>query len=676
MDSVNQKIRQRGSLRRKLVLRIGVPLLATFLLMIVLQFRIDREVFIESMRQELRAEVQIACLKVESDLLAIEHTVAIQNELAHAASVKLNPSESEAQFEIFAGILESIVRSNEFVYGAAMAFDLGAAAMPAEGFAPYVCRAGTNGELRELNLAKQPGYDYLHKPWFTSVSRAGESVWSEPYFDQGAGDVFMTTFSLRFPKGRGLPAGVATADVALNRLSQRIQGEDESDPFEFALVSGEGRVVSSPNPSMLMKSASDFPPQALERQLIEGAIAFRNGGPEFLRVGSGSSISLQETRLVFVAVPSSGWTFVGSFPEAALVPSILQALLLGPGLLAIGAGISMVVVWRSARSAVAPLEGVVAAIGQLSQGDFKARAPAPRGDDEIATLAASFNAMGEALQSAIAQREASEAQRAAASAQLNAARGIQQLLLPESDGEGRDHNARSSTDERRTDALEGASIVGLCKPAGEIAGDYFDWFQRHDGTFALVIADVCGKGMPAAMMMAVGRTLLRRAAFEMAEPHLALAKVNEDLLAQAPNSNFTTAILLYIDGRNGIVRYANAGHPTGVVVGRNGSAASTITATGTVLGLIAGAQWETVQFSMAAGDSIVVFSDGVTEAGPTAETGEQLFGPERARESIAQAFSQVGGDPGQLVHALAEAVMKWSRGRQADDLTILAMLRK
>lgn len=665
----------RQSLRRKLVLRIGMPLLLTFIAMIALQYHFDRETFAESVRQKLRAEVQVSCLKIDSDFLAVERAVAVQNEILHAARGKLQPLDSGESRGIMGGILASVVRSSSFVFGAAVAFDPGSPGIPPVGLAPYACRLPEGDEIRSQDLALANDYRYWQQPWFTGAGTSAHGVWSEPYFDLGGGNAMMCTYSLRFAASQGIPAGVATADVALRDVAARIQAGDADNAFDFVLVSHDGRIISAPDDKLLMKSAADFAIGSSERQLIEGAVAFQAGGPDFLRIGHGSALSMGGFRIVFVDVPSTDWTFVGSFPEQMLWSAILRGLLIGPGLLVVGAAVALAVVWRSARSAVAPLEGVMVAIGKLAKGDLSARAPTARGDDEIATVAKAFNGMGEALQGAIAQREVSEAKRAAAQAQLDAARGIQMLLLPESDSLPGPEAAGAVTDQRRTLAFDGADIVGLCIPAGEIAGDYFDWFSRPDGSLVLLIADVCGKGMAAAMMMAVGRTLLRRAASELGEPHLALAKVNEDLLMQAPHSTFTTAILMYIDSRTGQLRYANAGHPAGVLVDRTGRAASSIAATGAVLGMIPQAQWTTASLQLQLGDSLVLFSDGVTEAGPEGADPQEMFGPQRACEAVATAAMAPGADARTIVQALRGAVAKWSDERQADDLTIVAMRR-
>ena len=124
MDSLSKELRPRYSLRRRLVIRIGVPLLATFLLMIVVQVKLDSDLFVESIRQKMRASVQITCLKAESEFLSIEHAVALQVEIIRSDGEHLSQLESPAATKKLNLFLATVLKSNPFVFGAAFAFAL------------------------------------------------------------------------------------------------------------------------------------------------------------------------------------------------------------------------------------------------------------------------------------------------------------------------------------------------------------------------------------------------------------------------------------------------------------------------------------------------------------------------------------------------------------------------
>jgi len=669
MDSLNKDFHPRDSLRRQLVVGIGVPLFATFLLMMSIQFAQDRQMLINSLRHEMRANVEIAFARTESKFLSIEHAVAIQVEILNKGASNFLPLSEPTSRAKIETLLGTTINTDPFVFGAALAFAPGQRGVPSAGFAPYVYRMPGQTGIRTKNLADDAQYNFAHAQWFVGAGISPDGTWSEPYDDDGGGDELMTTYSLAFPAYGGIPAGVATADVTLAKIAQAMEVHGEQFEYGFYVVSTGGRYIATPNADAVMKVSTDLQSDSIDRKILDAVTRYRTDGVEFVRIGEGSAYLFGGTRLVFVDIPTTGWVFVGSFAEASLIPTVVRTMLFGPGLLLLGGIIALFIVWRSASRAVSPLTGVIAAIGKFATGDLSARAPATKRKDEIAMVSTAFNQMGGELQDAVEQRRVADTQRIAVAAQIAAARDMQRLLLPVSTTEN------SNSDERVSTEFPGISIMGFNKPANEMSGDFFDWFARADGTFALVIADVCGKGMAAAMMMAVCRTLLRRAAMESDEPHMALARVNEDLLAQAPESNFTTCALLYIDSRSGVVAYANAGHPCAILVRSDGSTSESIVATGTVLGIKPGAVWTTERLTLAHGEDLVLMSDGVTEAGVAHSGSADQFGSQRAQSAVSAACGGQQQNPRVIVEALVAAVAAWSHGFQGDDLTVIAISR-
>ncbi|MSR45028.1 MAG: HAMP domain-containing protein [Phycisphaerales bacterium] len=669
MDHVTIRTQPRWTLRSRLIAMIGAPLLTAFVIMIGLQFKIDRDLLVELFRQEMRGDVQIEGLKLESEFERLEHAVAIQGVILDAGASDYLPLNSPQSKQKLTGLLTTIVQGNPFAFGACFAFDPGRLGLGSAGLAPYVCRELGNATLKTMELSDDAQYNYSRAPWFLLARPAPDGDWSEPYFDEGGGDELMTTYAIRMPASDGIPSVVATVDVALITITDRLQAAAIEAEYAFVLVSAQGRVLGGLSSSAWMKSASDFESGSFERELLDGVARFRKTGDEFVRIGGGSEWSFSGARAVFIAVPSSDWVLVGSFAESELIPTVIHALFVGPGVLLIGAVIVLVTLWRSTTRAVAPLSGIVAAIERLSTGDLSARAPATSRTDEIGVLARAFNQMGGELQVAIAARESATEQRVAVEAQVSAARAIQRLLLPDSTGDDAQADVRSSS------GFPGWMLVGSSEPAREIAGDFFDWFTRGDGTIVVMIADVCGKGMAAAMMMAVSRTLVRTVAMECADPATALATINTQLIAQAPQTNFTTGILIYIDASTGSIRYANAGHPLPLLLSREGSVVEVMPPTGTVLGIQTAQGWTTGSAGLAHGESLVLFTDGVTEAMPDDADPTGMFGPLRAIEAITVAARTQKRTAPALVRALVVAVESWSHGNRHDDMTVVVVER-
>ena len=674
MDSLSDQFRPRESLRRRLAIGIGIPLLIAFVAMVIIQAHLDQQMLVDRVRQEMRADAGIACAGLEAELLAIEHSVSLQAQLLRTRRAGQDVLDSEEARRRISALLRSVVETNGSTFGAAFAFAPGQPGVPPAGLVPYVCRMPDSSALKEMDLATVPGYDFLHQRWYTGATLLPDGTWSEPYFDTGGGDVYMSTYSVRFPATSDTPSGVATADLAIDRVLSALLRNLQDKLFDVSLISGRGQYIASTLEGAEMKSATDFPPEDLRAEVLGAAVDYRSKGEEFVRIGGERLLGYGGTRVVFLKVPSTNWVLAGSFSEKDLLPSIATLLALGPGLLVVGAFVSLLLVWRSTGRAVEPLAGVMVAIQRFATGDLSARAPVPTRWDEIGTMARAFNSMGEELVGAITQRNKADAQRLAVEAQVAAARDIQRLLLPAGDGTVPDGDVRV------TDEFPGVSFAATSVPASEIAGDFFDWFTREDGTIVVVIADVCGKGMPAAMMMAVGRTLIRRAAAELDDPAAALARVSDDLVTEAPASNsFTTGILLYVNPATGRIRYANAGHPSAVLVRADGTVSEVLGSTGTVLGLDRGLTWESGSCDLLEGERLVLVSDGVTEAGPEQaddadDQGATQFGSERTIAAVA-AGAKASKSPRGIMESIVETVKVWSHGYQRDDLTVLVIGR-
>lgn len=699
MDSLTEDLHPRWTLRRRLVAMIGAPLLATFCVVIAVQFSSQRETLIEGLRQATLADALASSLRVDAEFLRVSQAVHSRVAVLGRMNEQFVPLDAPASRERIMQLLRSDLETDPFIFGAALAFAPAHVGDSKSGYAPYVCRTGnadvknataegpavatsstnTSKPLRESDLALTQAY--AQQPWFVEGAAHPNGVWTEPYFDEGGGDVLMVTYAQAVEARRQVPAAVATADVSLRDIRRWIKSHSGSsagwtagwnagqNAQAFAIVSLHNEFISHPKSTALMKGFDDFPAGSFEHEVLQGVTAFRAGGTAFVRTGGANAYTFDGTRMVFVTMPTTGWVFVSFFPEASVVPAVLRALAFGPGVVLVGVFVALVIVWFGADAVVRPLRGVTAALARLGTGDLSARSPSTTRRDEIGVLSRSFNRMGDALQSAIAERERATAQRVAVEAQVAAARAIQRMLLPTSTNGDTNDSARSTAE------FAGVLLSGYSEPAGEIAGDFFDWFARADGTVVVMIADVCGKGMAAAMMMAVSRTLLRTVAMEEDEPGNALATINHALLAQAPQTKFTTGILLYIDRSTGVIRYANAGHPLPLLVAQDGSVREVMAATGTVLGIQSIESWTTGSLTMNLGESLVLFTDGVTEAMVRDDDVEHMFGSQRAIDAVGAAAGTRDGRAEPLVRALVEAVEAFSCGNRHDDLTVVTVER-
>ncbi len=210
------------------------------------------------------------------------------------------------------------------------------------------------------------------------------------------------------------------------------------------------------------------------------------------------------------------------------------------------------------------------------------------------------------------------------------------------------------------------SIHALMVPAKEVGGDFYDFFRIDEHRFAVTVADVSGKGVPAAFFMAVSRTLLRAVAQLADGPAACLARLNDLLASNNQEMMFVTLFYGIIDTRTGSLTYSNAGHNPPYILRRDGR----IEALGTT-GDMALAVMEMMDYSQAearleAGDGLFMFTDGVTEA---CDPRQQLFGEARLEALLEGCGSEsVEAVPNQVLAAIK---VYEDGGAQADDITCL-----
>lgn len=236
--------------------------------------------------------------------------------------------------------------------------------------------------------------------------------------------------------------------------------------------------------------------------------------------------------------------------------------------------------------------------------------------------------------------------------ELDIARGMQQSVLP------------STFPPFGTFAFDAAML-----PAREVGGDFYDVFVIDDDHLGVVIADVSGKGIPAAFFMLIARTLMKAIGQSGETPRGALQRLNTLLAAENEQLLFVTAFYGVLEKTNSTLTYANAGHNPPIVRSADGTIRWLDEATGIALAVADGLDYESAAITLAPGDSLFLYTDGVTEA---MDDKGALFGEARLAETIRETAASVS----ELVHHTIDAVNLFAAGEpQADDITVLAVRR-
>jgi serine phosphatase RsbU (regulator of sigma subunit)/anti-sigma regulatory factor (Ser/Thr protein kinase) len=251
----------------------------------------------------------------------------------------------------------------------------------------------------------------------------------------------------------------------------------------------------------------------------------------------------------------------------------------------------------------------------------------------------------------VQQQKAETRERERNEQELRVARLIQQTLLP-----------------KELPALSGWDFAAYYQPARAVGGDFYDFIPLQDGRLGLVIGDVTDKGVPAALVMATTRAILRSVATESGKPGEVLEKANEMLYPDIPARMFVTCLYAVLDPVSGRLCYANAGHD--LPYRRRGDTVSELRAIGMPLGLMSGMTYEEKETVLMPGESVLFYSDGIVEAH---NAQREMFSFPHLREVLGQSK---GSGSNLIGHLLAElARFTGDNWEQEDDVTLVTLSR-
>ncbi len=217
--------------------------------------------------------------------------------------------------------------------------------------------------------------------------------------------------------------------------------------------------------------------------------------------------------------------------------------------------------------------------------------------------------------------------------------------------------------------LEGYDIAGLNVPCRTVGGDYYDFAAYRDGKLALVIGDVAGKGLPAALMMSSLQARVQMLLETQPAPDVAMAVLNRNLTERSVAGRFITFFYALLDLNSGTLEYSNAGHNYPLLLRADGSVEE-LSGSNMVLGIIPDARYELRKTCIGRGDTLTLFSDGVTEA---RNSKEEELGEKGLAEFLQ---GHLGKTAEEMIAGLSEDVRRWCETAAfGDDFTIVLAKR-
>jgi sigma-B regulation protein RsbU (phosphoserine phosphatase) len=314
---------------------------------------------------------------------------------------------------------------------------------------------------------------------------------------------------------------------------------------------------------------------------------------------------------------------------------------------------ALLISWRLTRSITTTVDKLNLATERVKVGDFSHRINLPA-RDQLTALGEAFDGMTASVQRLLTE----SLEKTRLEGELEIAREVQNRLFPQS-----------------TPEVTGLRLYGLCKPARTVSGDYYDFLRLGDGRVGLVVGDISGKGISAALLMATLQSALHAQFYDThsdlrvssewpARTADVVSRLNRQIYASTPREKYVTLFYGVYDGATGKLTYTNAGHLPPVIF-RRGSMLR-LEGGGTVVGLFPSARYEQVDVQIEQGDMLLAFTDGMTE--PENSYGEE-FGEDRLLEVARRALAAT---PEVLMDEIYRSVSDWTGSTDLqDDMTLV-----
>lgn len=523
----------------------------------------------------------------------------------------------------------------------------------------YVSESGmllSNVDVDYYNMAGEE-IDRRTRDWYQGAAQQGGVYWTDVYQDALSGKPALTC-SCPVYAGDGELMGVVASDIYLESLCDAIF-TNGSQLFEyFFLADKDGRQIAgagsgeAPELGGEVKeiiaggrdSAVEIYP---EKKAVLGYSKVRMNGWNFFVLMNYDTVTAPANHVGEAIVESNNafLAFIDSKIRSVLTAFILIAVCMIAAV--------FMVTSRITRSIVRPVEQLTDGVRKISGGNLEYQL-AVQADGEIGELADAFKRMTVDLREYIRNLEHVMAEKERIGAELNVAAQIQADMLP-----------------RIFPAFPGrreVDIFATMNPAKEVGGDFYDFFMVDERHLAIVVADVSGKGVPAALFMVIGKTLIKDHTQQGRDLGEVFSEVNDLLCESNREGLFITAFEGVLDLATGEFVFVNAGHEIPFLCRRGGVYEPYKVSPGFVLAGLEGMRYKCGLVQLKPGDKVFQYTDGVTEA---TDSRNMLYGMERLEEVLGRCAAL---PPKELLAAVKEDIDAFvGEAPQFDDITMLCL---
>lgn len=489
-------------------------------------------------------------------------------------------------------------------------------------------------------------YDYHILDWYQIPRLLGKSYWSEPTFDNATSQM-VTSYSKPLYNARGEFIGIIKSDVALSWLTEKISSLKPYSSSYTLLVGRNGKYISH------------FRKESILNETIFSA-ALASGDTDRLeeskQLMSGQSGVLhfkgeKGHAYAFYGPLKNGWTAVMVCPQRVLFRAsrIINITLFIIALL------GLIALYLSCRGAISnsmmPITEFTYAASTMAKGNFDTKIPTVDTKDEIRNLHDSLLYLQTSIKEYISELRATLISNQKFESELNIASAIQRNMLP-----------------MEFPVNDKFDLYAFLEPAREVGGDLYDFYVK-DGYLYFAIGDVCGKGVPAAIFMAITRSAYRFVSglgMPMAQVE---TNINNSFSEGNGSGMFVTMFIARINLETYHMEYCNAGHNPIVIIRPDGTAYFLKAKSNIAAGLFGSFEYEGEELQLEKGSRLLLYTDGISEA---ENAGKDIFGEERLLNYATTADSRLSSR--EFSDGLLGKVREFTAGNeQNDDITILSI---
>ncbi len=513
-------------------------------------------------------------------------------------------------------------------------------------------------------------YDPRDRDWYQEAVETGKSVFTETYLDT-FGRLLISCAAPVYGRGTK-PVGVLAMDILIEDINHSVVSARVGNRGYVFLMNHDGYVVSAPDLAVVdgTYESVNLMEQEEMKTLAERMASGQSGLISFVKDG-------EDVFAAFEPIAPTGWSMAMVLPqEEVIAPAVVSyenilentsranAQMEGivhsamVGVLALSALILLGVLFFTevrSRKITEPITRLTKEVAVIGQGNLDHTVEMHTGD-ELETLGNAFNQMTKSLGEYMENLAEVTADRERIATELNVASTIQSSMLP--------CIFPAFPDQKDFD------IYADMHPAKAVGGDFYDFFKTDENHLWVVIADVSGKGVPAALFMVIAKTMLKNYAGFGASPAEVLAIVNDRLCENNEADMFVTVFIGVFEISSGIFTFSNAGHNYPLLYRKGGAFDWLKSSPDFVIAGMEGMKFRDNRVAIKPGDRLFLYTDGVTEA---LNRKEELYGDDRLIETLNRPETREMSIDELVTYMKADLASYADGAEQADDITMLVL---